>query len=606
MSEEVVPERFLDAANESKQNLGPIRGFETYPLVSLIDSIEPIKYLLYDADTMIKTARRNSQNPADGLTQEESAAIRLYTMQWPKPYPSLYTLLNERLRSAKRESLKPWFPYLKLFLTALSKLPSIQGIIWRGVRENVSDQYVKKQIWWGISSCTTTMPILEKFIGTNGIRTIFNIECIYGKAIQSHSYFKKENEIILLPGSSFEVVGKWKAAEDLYMIQLKENTPSFSIPTSSVDLIIPSISVSVPNQSTLARLRNKAKYIIHKGVQEINQNPFYNQSNPCDIQPESSDLGISTPQKHKEIYESFLNKLKAPIPSNGMRKQQIITIAGGNGKGCELNQLSGPQGIFVNEEKTVYITDFENDRIVEWKSDEKLGRILVGGNGQLNRPIDLLVDKQNNSLIISDQRNQRVIRWLNQYQQEILIENIDCYGLTMDKLGFIYVSDYKNDQIIRLKHGEHEQCIVAGGNGKGSELNQLNGPTFLFINENQSIYISDSSNNRVMKWKKRAKEGIIVAGGNGDGKNLNQLDNPQGIVVDHKRRIYISDCWNNRIMCWYEESKESFILLGGKDEDKKANKLSCPRGLSIDCNGNLYIVDMWNHRIIQLCKYFSD
>ncbi|CAF3414477.1 unnamed protein product, partial [Rotaria sp. Silwood2] len=38
--------------------------------------------------------------------------------------PSLYLLLNRSLRAAIRDDLKPWFLYLKLFLTALHKLPS--------------------------------------------------------------------------------------------------------------------------------------------------------------------------------------------------------------------------------------------------------------------------------------------------------------------------------------------------------------------------------------------------------------------------------------------------------------------------------------------------
>jgi hypothetical protein len=119
MAEEMIPERFLNAGEEPNQILASIKGYETAPLVSLKESIQPIKSLLYDADLMVKRARRNARKPADGLTVDESAAIYLCTMQWPEPHLSLYSLLNEKLRPPDRDSLISCFLLLKLFLTAL-------------------------------------------------------------------------------------------------------------------------------------------------------------------------------------------------------------------------------------------------------------------------------------------------------------------------------------------------------------------------------------------------------------------------------------------------------------------------------------------------------
>jgi hypothetical protein len=149
MAENTVPDRFLDAGEEPHQALLPIEGYENAPLVSLKDAIQPIKTLLYNADLMVEIAKRNSRKPADSLTPDESAAIHLYTMQWPKPHPSLFTLLNEKLRSEDRNTLVSWVLFLKLFFTALYKLPSLKGLIWRGVRGNLSDQYDEDQIMVG-------------------------------------------------------------------------------------------------------------------------------------------------------------------------------------------------------------------------------------------------------------------------------------------------------------------------------------------------------------------------------------------------------------------------------------------------------------------------
>ncbi|CAF0891669.1 unnamed protein product [Adineta steineri] len=285
-------------------------------------------------------------------------------------------------------------------------------------------------------------------------------------------------------------------------------------------------------------------------------------------------------------------------------KQSAITVAGENAEGQKLNQLSFPRGIFIDEKKNIFIADGDNHRIVEWKYNAKEGKIIAGGNGQgnrmdqLNLPTDVIVDQQDHSIIIADFGNRRVIQWLNQNQQ-ILIENIYCYGLAMDKHGFLYVSDWNKNEVRRWKMGEYnnEGIVVAGGNGNGDQLNQLNHPTFIFVDEDQSVYVSEWSNHRVMKWKKDAKEGTVVAGGNSEGGDLNQLYYPNGIIVGDLGQIYVTDSWNHRIMRWCDGKEEGEIVVGGNGKGNQSNQLNGPTGLSFDDEGNLYVVDCSSHRI---------
>ncbi|CAF3940442.1 unnamed protein product, partial [Adineta steineri] len=270
----------------------------------------------------------------------------------------------------------------------------------------------------------------------------------------------------------------------------------------------------------------------------------------------------------------------------------------------ELNQLNHPFGIFIDKKKNIFIADCWNHRIIEWKYDTKEGQIIAGGNGkgtrmdQLNHPTDVIVDQQSHSIIIADHVNRRVIQWINQKQQ-ILIENIDCARLATDKHGFLYVSDYKKNEVRRWKIGEYNAkgIVVAGGNGQGDQLNQLNSPTFVFVDEDQSVYVSDYANHRIMKWRKDAKEGRIVAGGNGQGRNRNQLHHPQGVAVDVFDRIYVADFGNDRVMRWREGKKEGEIIVGENNQENLSNQLYRPFGLSFDDEGNLYVADSINDRI---------
>ncbi|CAF3792404.1 unnamed protein product [Adineta steineri] len=285
-------------------------------------------------------------------------------------------------------------------------------------------------------------------------------------------------------------------------------------------------------------------------------------------------------------------------------KQNAITVAGGNGWGQQLNQISHPYAIFIDKNKNIFIADWDNHRIVEWKYSAKEGQIIAGGNGkgncmdQLYWPTDVIIDQQNHSIIIADQGNRRVIRWMNQNQQ-ILIHHIDCSRLAMDNHGFLYVSDWKKTEVRRWKMGEYnnEGIVVAGGNGQGDHFNQLSTPGFIFVDGDQSVYVSDRQNHRVMKWRKDAEEGTIVAEGNGEGANLSQLDYPQGVIVDDLGQIYVADHWNNRVMRWCEGKEEGEIVVGGNGEGNQSNELYFPTGLSFDNEGNLYVVDCWNHRI---------
>jgi sugar lactone lactonase YvrE len=289
------------------------------------------------------------------------------------------------------------------------------------------------------------------------------------------------------------------------------------------------------------------------------------------------------------------------------RKWRIrgITVAGGNGQGHELNQLHCPLGISFDQGNHILISDYDNHRIVRWKCLAKAGTLIAGGKGQGNQmnqldwPTDVLFDKQTHSFIIADQGNRRVIRWFDKdpEKQEVLIDDIACCGLAVDKQGLLYISDIEKNEVRRWKSGKGQGKVAVGGNGKGNKLNQLSRPSYLYVDEHQSVYISDWENHRVIKWTKDAKEGVVVAGGNGEGHGLNQLSQPQGVLVDRWGYIYVTDGGNHRIVRWCEGDKEGEIVAGGNGKGKESNQLHGPTGLAFDDEGNLYVADYGNNRI---------
>jgi hypothetical protein len=293
------------------------------------------------------------------------------------------------------------------------------------------------------------------------------------------------------------------------------------------------------------------------------------------------------------------------IPLEAKWAQNGVIVAGGHGKGNASNQLHAPLGLYVDEYQTMLIADCSNDRIMEWKSGAASGRVVAGGNGEGNRtdqlhgPTDVIVDEETDSLIICDSENRRVIRWsrrIGTTNGETIIDNIDCYGLTMDDERSLYITDYGESEVRRYRIGETNGTLVAGGDGDGDRLNQLSQPGYVFVDRDHSVYVSDYPNHRVIKWVNDAKEGIVVTGGQNQEDDLRQLSDLAGVFVDALGTVYVADEGNNRVMRWYKGATQGNVIVDGNDE---GNQLEVPYGLSFDRHGNLYVTDYMNNQVLR-------
>ncbi|CAF1392608.1 unnamed protein product [Adineta steineri] len=311
-------DRFLDVGQEPRRMLQPIEGYQKMPLVTLEKAVEPIAFCCPDIYRRVFIAMSNCEKPADGLDQNESASIFLYTMEWEPQEECLYHVLNKTLRTENRQKLRPWFSYLKLVLTALQKLPAEKQTIWRGVTLDLSQQYEvgKRYVWWAFSSCTRSLAILEseQFLGKRGSRTLFSIECQNGKKIRSHSYIDVEDEILLLPATQFEVISKLNPSSDLHIIHLKQVDPPFCL----IELPPIAITLQVTSQTKKNEVQLSNNYRNEKLEKLIAQCPF-NKTVNLDSQG-LTDNDIPIIIQHAIIDKKcwYLNINKNMITDNGI------------------------------------------------------------------------------------------------------------------------------------------------------------------------------------------------------------------------------------------------------------------------------------------------
>ena len=203
----------------------------------------------------------------------------------------------------------------------------------------------------------------------------------------------------------------------------------------------------------------------------------------------------------------------------------------------------------------------------------------------------------------------------------------------------LYWNHIKSDSIWK-RYG----VTVAGGNGPGAGISQLNLPYLLFLDNNRFLYIVEWSNHRVTKWKLGNTVGQIVAGGNGKGGRNDQLSNPHGIVIDRGREsIFISDHGNGRIVQWSLQGARSgktiisgvsssgltmdeqgflyvsdylrnevrrwrvgdshgTLVAGGNGKGNRLNQLYGPRQIFVDQNHSVYVPEWYNHRVMKWVK----
>ena len=219
-------QRFLDLADESPSKKQPIQTFQKANVISLEDAMQPIRPFLPHVNSLIQEARGAARTKTSNiLTEDEMAAIFLYTAQWDTQEGSVYYQLNRALRATDKNMIKPWCPYLSLLLGALAELPSKSGAVFRGMKMNATNMYQDGQVftWWSFTSCTDSLKVLqnESFFGQKGKRAFFTINCHNGKDIREYSFFKSESEILLPPMQEYRVLGTVPQG-DMTMVQLEE------------------------------------------------------------------------------------------------------------------------------------------------------------------------------------------------------------------------------------------------------------------------------------------------------------------------------------------------------------------------------------------------
>lgn len=192
--------------------------------------------------------------------------------------------------------------------------------------------------------------------------------------------------------------------------------------------------------------------------------------------------------------------------------------------GATLNDINGAMGITLDKHKNLYVADIGNSRITLWALNATSGIIIAGKNTSgsdsmsLSGPSGIFLDQDNLLLYVADTFNHRI-------QVFNLNGTIPCNGTTVaggsglgsgsnqlyypsavwvsKKTGAIYIVDQYNHRIQRWNQGATTGVTLAGNpNGvSGSDSTHLNTPVGIAININETqMYVSDQYNSRIQRF----------------------------------------------------------------------------------------------------------
>ena len=233
-----------------------------------------------------------------------------------------------------------------------------------------------------------------------------------------------------------------------------------------------------------------------------------------------------------------------------------------------------------------------------------------------------------------------IVPSLLQNRLNCILFSSECWKVSLLSISAPLYWNHINSGSTWKKYG----VTVAGGNGQGARISQLNHPLRFFLDNNQFLYIVEFGNHRVTKWNLGSMVGQIVAGGNRKGSSKDQLSYPHSIVVDRGRySLFISDFGNKRLVQWSLQGARSgraiisgvyssgltmdeqgffyvsdwsrnevrrwrvgesqgTLVAGGNGQGNRLNQFSGPRQVFIDQNHSVYVADGNNNRVMKWMK----
>lgn len=233
----------------------------------------------------------------------------------------------------------------------------------------------------------------------------------------------------------------------------------------------------------------------------------------------------------------------------------------GSGEG----QLSGPRGIALAADGSLYVVDSGNNRIQHFSADGKwlqswgsYASVDLGNapGGTFNQP----------------------------------------FGIAIGPDGSVYVADTWNFRIQKFTP-DGKFITMWGVAGQAETPDAFWGPRGLAVDAAGHVYVSDTGNKRIAVFD--ASGNFLTQFGT-YGMNAGELDEPVGLAIAASGNVFVADTWNQRVEVFTPNPDGTFSYLrewsvAGWSSQSVDNKPL----ISLDADGNLFAVAADAYRVLQ-------
>ncbi len=191
--------------------------------------------------------------------------------------------------------------------------------------------------------------------------------------------------------------------------------------------------------------------------------------------------------------------------------------------GHDPGQFFQPQGIAIDGQGNVYVSEVDNNRVQKLTRDGK--SIAVFGGPQSDAP--------------------------GQFNQP--------FGITLDRVGNVYVADLLNNRVQKLSPSGQPLAVFGKGTGAGN--GQLVGPRGVAVDTAGNVYVADHQNHRIQEFApdgsfvnqwRRCEDDPAVCQFPNSGGGPGEFFYPRGVVADAAADLYVADSSNGRVQRFYQ------------------------------------------------------